>query len=104
MTLEALLAAIPAADQTARAQAEVRWDSIAKPLHALGLLEDAVVRMAGITGTPDVTLGKKAVVVMFSATMAVTSWPVWVTPSSTIPLSAHMTTMALLPMVILGVP
>ena len=41
MTLEALLAAIPAADQTARAQAEVRWDSIAKPLHALGLLEDA---------------------------------------------------------------
>ena len=64
MTLEALLAAIPAADQTARAQAEVRWDSIAKPLHALGLLEDAVVRMAGITGTPDVTLGKKAVVVM----------------------------------------
>ena len=41
---------------------------------------------------------------MCSATMAVTSCPVWVTPSSTIPLSAHMTTMALLPMVILGVP
>ena len=31
---------------------------------------------------------------MFSATMAVTSWPVWVTPSATTPLSAHMTTTA----------
>lgn len=35
---------------------------------------------------------------MFSATMAVTSWPVWVTPWATTPLSAHMTTTARLEM------
>ena len=28
-------------------QARKRWDSIAKPLHSLGLLEDLVVRIAG---------------------------------------------------------
>ena len=33
--------------------------------------------------------------VKFSATIRVTSWPVWVTPSSTTPWSAHMTARAL---------
>ena len=33
--------------------------------------------------------------VKFSATIRVTSWPVWVTPSSTTPWSAHMTASAL---------
>ena len=41
---------------------------------------------------------------MFPATMAVTSCPVWVTPSSTIPLSAHITTMAFLPISTAAVP
>lgn len=64
MKLEELLAAVPAADQAARMAARERWNAIAKPLYSLGLLEEAVIRMAGIAGTADVTLGKKAVVVM----------------------------------------
>ena len=64
MTLEKLLEEIPQPNQAARAQAQARWDAIAKPLHSLGLLEEAVVRMAGITGSPEVKLGKKAVVVL----------------------------------------
>ena len=31
-------------------QAKKRWDTIAKPLDSLGLLEEAVVRIAGLTG------------------------------------------------------
>ncbi len=64
MTLEQLLSEIPEVDRSAMEQAARRWDSIAKPLHSLGLLEDTVVRMAGIERTPRVTVGKKAVVVM----------------------------------------
>lgn len=41
-----------------------RWDSIGKPLRSLGLLEKAVVKMAGICGTADVKMDKKAIVVM----------------------------------------
>ena len=41
---------------------------------------------------------------MFSVTMAVTSWPVWVTPSATTPLSAHMATTAFWERSTLGSP
>lgn len=44
--------------------AKKRWDSIAKPLHSLGKLEDMVIRIAGMTGTPDVEFGKRALVAM----------------------------------------
>lgn len=64
MTLEELLEKIPETDRAAMELAGRRWDSIAKPLHSLGLLEDVVIRMAGIERTPRVTLGRKAVVVM----------------------------------------
>ena len=37
-------------------QARQRWDSIAKPLHSLGRLEDLVAQIAGIQGTPDVRI------------------------------------------------
>ena len=33
-------------------EARKRWDSLAKPLGSLGLLEDAVVKIAAITATP----------------------------------------------------
>lgn len=39
------------------------WDKIAKPLNSLGWLEDAVVKIAGIQGSPVVGLEKKGVVV-----------------------------------------
>ena len=48
-------------DEAAAAAAKRNWDAIAKPLGSLGLLEDVVARIAGLTGSADVRLGKKAV-------------------------------------------
>ena len=62
--LEETLAAIVPADRAAMDAAWQRWDSIAKPLRSLGLLEEAVVRIAGMTGTPAVKLGRRAVIAM----------------------------------------
>ena len=64
MTLEEVVRGIAPADQAAMEQARRRWDSIAKPLGSLGLLEEAVVRMAGIAGSPNVDISRRAVVVM----------------------------------------
>ncbi len=44
-------------------QARKRWDSIAKPLHSLGLLEDLVVRIAETQGTPDVCIDRRCALV-----------------------------------------
>ena len=41
-----------------------RWDSIAKPLHSLGKMEKIVIQIAGITGSADVRLDKRALVAM----------------------------------------
>ena len=51
-------------DEKAMEGAKQRWDSIAKPLHSLGELENMLTQIAGITGTPDVRVEKKAVVAM----------------------------------------
>ncbi len=59
-----LIATITPSDLVAQAQAQARWDAIAKPLGSLGLLEDAIVRIAGMTGNPTMNLSQKAVVVM----------------------------------------
>ena len=64
MTLEEVVRSITPADQNAAAAAKARWDSIAKPLGSLGALESAVIRMTAITGTPNVDISKRAVVVM----------------------------------------
>ena len=48
---------------TVQEQARKRWDSIAKPLHSLGLLEDLVVRIAVTRGTPDVCIDRRCVLV-----------------------------------------
>lgn len=64
MPLQQTIAKIQAPDKKALEAARKRWDSVAKPLNGLGLLEEAVTRIAGMTGNPAVTLGKKGVVVM----------------------------------------
>ena len=64
MTLEETLAQIKPLDERAIETAAKRWDSIAKPLHSLGELENMLTQIAGITGTPDVRVEKKAVVAM----------------------------------------
>ena len=64
MTLEEAIAKIKPLDHNAMEIAQKRWDSIAKPLHSLGELENMLTQIAGITGTPDVRVEKKAVVAM----------------------------------------
>jgi len=64
MTLKETLSAITPADRRAMEQARRHWDSLAKPLGGLGAVEDAVVRIAGMTGSAKVDLSKRAVVVM----------------------------------------
>ncbi len=51
-------------DQTAMENAKTRLDNIAKPVGSLGLLEQVVVKAAGLTGDPDIRLNKRVVVVM----------------------------------------
>lgn len=51
-------------DTAAESQAKLRWDSIAKPLGGLGLLEGMISRIAGMRGTADVQLRKRTAVVM----------------------------------------
>lgn len=64
MNLEEALKQIRPIDELARKQCRLRWDSIAKPLHSLGKLEDGITQIAGITGTHEVNLDKKALVIM----------------------------------------
>lgn len=48
-----------AAEQASRA----RWDAIAKPIGSLGALEEALVRIATLTGSPRVDLSRRCVTV-----------------------------------------
>lgn len=50
-------------DKNAMAASRVHWDSIAKPLHGLGRLEDMVVRIAGAVGSPRFSLTPKGIAV-----------------------------------------
>ena len=64
MTIAEVLSMIHPADEAAKAAAVAHWNSVAHPLHSLGLLEDAVVSLAGALGTPNVRIEKRAVVAM----------------------------------------
>ena len=55
------IAQIQPLDERAMALAKKRWDSIAHPLHSLGLLEDAIVTIAGAQGSHQVELNKRCV-------------------------------------------
>lgn len=58
------LSGIVKSDEEAMARAAARWNRVAKPLHSLGLLEDALIRIAGITGSEEMDLAQKAVLVL----------------------------------------
>ena len=51
-------------DEDAGKRAEERWNSIAKPLGSLGLLEDAIIKTAKIQHTENVRFGRRRAVVM----------------------------------------
>lgn len=50
-------------DERAMQTAASRWNDVAKPLHSLGLLEDIVIRIAGITRDASFKTDPKALVV-----------------------------------------
>ncbi len=63
MTIAEMTESCRLPDEQAAREAEARWDSIAKPLHSLGLLEDALVKICAITGRADCCLTPRAVAV-----------------------------------------
>ena len=64
MTLEKILAGIRSADRQAEEEARRKWASLAKPLGSLGQLEDALIRIAGVTGSADITLDRRTLIVL----------------------------------------
>lgn len=62
--MEEILNKIAPVDGASMKASREHWDNIAKPLDGLGLLEEMIVKIAGIQRTPDVRLDKKAIVVM----------------------------------------
>ena len=51
-------------DNVAMETARKKWNSIAKPLHSLGKLEEHIIRIAGITGNAEVELKNRALIAM----------------------------------------
>ena len=64
MNRQELMAKIQPLDEKAIAIATKRWSNLAIPVHSLGKLEAVVIQIAGITGSSDIDLRKKALVVM----------------------------------------
>ena len=58
------LVAVPEPDSQARAEAHRRWAACAKPLGGLGLLEEALEQIATLTGSADIDLSRRAVLVL----------------------------------------
>ena len=72
MKLKEIIESVEPGDQTARREAQRRWDSLAKPLGSLGVLEEAVIKIAALTGDPEVRLQKRTLLV-FCADNGVTA-------------------------------
>ena len=79
---------IAAPDAAARAAAQARWDGLAKPLGSLGLLEEAGVRIAALTGCADVRIPVRRLLV-FCADNGVVAQGVTQTDDSVTAAVAH---------------
>ena len=55
---------IPAPSEEARRASKAHWDGIAKPLNGLGDFEEIVTRIAALTGSEDVRVDKRIVLVL----------------------------------------
>ena len=62
--LRQILAKIEPLNEQAMERARTRWNSVAKPLHSLGKLEDHIIRIAGINGQTGAEIDRKALIVM----------------------------------------
>lgn len=81
MNLESCLLQITPADEAARKTASQRWNACAKPLGSLGLLEDAIIQVAGLTGSADIDISRRALLV-FCADNGVVAQGISQSPSS----------------------
>lgn len=63
MDFKAINRSIADASRDAETASREKWNSIAKPLGSLGLLEDMVVKIAALTGSREVDIKKRAVLV-----------------------------------------
>ena len=63
MELQELIPNILPPDARIAAEARRRWDTLAKPLGSLGALEEAVVRMAAVTGSADPRIDRRVLLV-----------------------------------------
>lgn len=61
--LECLCKSVRPADASAMEASRRKWDGIAKPIGGLGLMEEMITRIAGIEGTADVEIDRRAVVI-----------------------------------------
>ena len=59
MKLEEAINQVKPASREAAEAARKRWDSIAKPLNGLGVLEEDIVRIAAAQGRAEVSLEKR---------------------------------------------
>ena len=64
MDLREIIDTITPPDEAARQAARSRWNACAKPLGSLGLLESAVEDIAALTGSAEIDLSEKAVLVL----------------------------------------
>lgn len=64
MDLHEVISNIAHPDEAARQKARERWNSRAKPLGALGLLETAVENIAALTGSADVDISQRAALIL----------------------------------------
>ena len=63
-TIDEVIREIQTPDESARMQAEARWNKVAKPLGSLGLFENMITRIAALKGQMDYRLDKKALIVL----------------------------------------
>jgi len=63
MTLEQMISAIRPLDENSMEAAQNRFANIAMPLGGLGLLQDAIVQLAGILGQPVPDISKRVAVI-----------------------------------------
>lgn len=64
MTIEEAIKQMKPSNQQAMMESRIRFDRIAKPLRSLGKLEEAVIKIAGIIENNEVSIDKKALVIM----------------------------------------
>ena len=62
--LQAQLEQIQPLHQPSMNMAVRRWNSIAKPLNSLGLLEKSIIQIAGITGNYHIDISKRCAVIL----------------------------------------